>query len=269
MQQRIIHTDCIAGLTNLQEPISVIVTSPPYNIGLKYHGGRDDKTDYLAWMESVFIACEKVLSDKGHFFLQVGGIASRPLIPWEVLSRALAIGFVLQNEIVWIKSISISDQSEDSYGHFKPVPGKRLLTGTHEFIFHLTKTGNEPVDRLAVGVPLKYKSNLIRHDKSCEGPRPDVRCRGNSWFIPYETIQSKADRRNHPAVFPTALPEMCIKLAGVPKGSLIVDPFLGTGTTLVACRRLGMRGIGFDISGEYCKIAEARIIEENQCPKSR
>jgi site-specific DNA-methyltransferase (adenine-specific) len=256
VKSKVLHIDCIAGLTSLCEPISVIVTSPPYNIGLNYHSGSDSKPDYLAWMELVFVACRQALSDKGHFFLQVGGIATRPTIPWEVLSRALSAHFVLQNEIIWVKNISLSEKSKDSYGQFKPVPSERLLTNTHEFIFHLTKTGKEPIDRLAVGVPLKYKSNIKRF-----GHTQDLRCRGNSWFIPYETIQSKADRHNHPAVFPTALPEMCIKLTGVPKDSLVVDPFVGTGTTLVACGRLGMRGIGFDISSEYCKIAENRLKE--------
>jgi site-specific DNA-methyltransferase (adenine-specific) len=257
VRSKIIQTDCIVGLRALREPVSVIVTSPPYNIGLQYRVGNDNKTDYLPWMESVFLACKQVMSDKGHFFLQVGGIATRPLIPWDVLSHALAAGFVLQNEIVWVKNISISERAEDSYGQFKPVPSRRLLTNTHEFIFHLTKTGKEPINRLAVGVPLKYKSNVARF-----GHKEDLRCRGNVWFIPYETIQSKKERGNHPAVFPVALPEMCIKLAGVPQGSLVVDPFVGTGTTLLACERLGMNGLGFDISSEYCKIAESRIKEE-------
>lgn len=83
-----------------------------------------------------------------------------------------------------------------------------------------------------------------------------MRCRGNVWFIPYDTIKSKSDRNNHPAIFPIALPEMCIKLSGANKESLIVDPFMGTGTTLIACKKLGINGIGFDISEEYCKIAK-------------
>ena len=250
------HVDCLAGILALSKPISVIVTSPPYNIGLPYKGSDDQKENYLEWMRSIFVACKQALADNGHFFLQVGGIATRPSMPWDVLEQAISANFILQNEIVWVKSISISEKSTDSYGQFKPIPSNRLLTNTHEFIFHLTKTGKEPIDRLSVGVPLKYKSNLKRF-----GHPKDVRCRGNSWFIPYETIQSKSDRHHHPAVFPVALPEMCIKLSGVPKGSLVLDPFVGTGTTLIACERLGMRGVGFDISAEYCKITEDRLKE--------
>ena len=250
--------DCLVGLNDLAErSVSAIVTSPPYNIGLAYRTSDDKKDDYLPWMKAVSVASRRVLSDSGHFFLQVGGIATRPLIPWEVLSQALIAGFVLQNEIVWVKNISLSDRAEDSFGQFKPIPSERLLTNTHEFIFHLTKTGKESINRLAVGVPLKYKSNVTRFKH-----KEDLRCRGNVWFIPYETIQSKAERGHHPAVFPIALPEMCIKLAGIPQGSTVLDPFAGTGTTLVAGKRLGMKVLGFDISSEYCEIARKRLAEE-------
>jgi site-specific DNA-methyltransferase (adenine-specific) len=252
-QIKVIHKDCVTGLAELNSSVSVIVTSPPYNIGLHYDVSDDNKTNYLSWMESVFLACKKALLEDGHFFLQVGGIATRPLIPWEVLSRALMAGFILQNEIVWVKNISLSTRGEDSFGQFKPIPSKRLLTNTHEFIFHLTKTGRLPINRLAIGVPLKYKSNVTRFNH-----KEDLRCRGNVWFIPYETIQSKKER-GHPAIFPVALPEMCIKLAGISQGSLVVDPFVGTGSTLVACKNLKMQGLGFDISAKYCKIARERL----------
>ena len=248
----IVKTDCLTGLASLSEKsVRVVVTSPPYNIGLDYENSTDRKEDYFDWMQHVCAAIYRVLEDDGHFFLQMGGIASRPTIPWDVLTRAQSAGFVLQNEIVWVKNITVADES---YGQFKPINSGRFLNNTHEFIFHLTKTGKIPVNRLAVGSPLKYKSNIARWNH-----KQSVRCRGNVWFIPYETIQSKADRGHHPATFPVALPEMCIKLAGFSATSWVVDPFLGTGTTLVACKRLGVRGKGFDISSEYCKIAEARL----------
>lgn len=259
MNSSVIQADCIDGLNSLGAgTVSMIVTSPPYNIGLVYKGSNDKKVGYLDWMQEVFIAAKQALADSGHFFLQMGGIVTRPFIPWEVLFRAIAAGFILQNEIVWVKNISLSDKAEDSHGQFKPISSKRFLNNTHEFIFHLTKTGNVEVNRLAVGVPLKWKCNLDRFEH-----KKDLRCRGNVWFIPYDTIQSKEDRHNHPAVFPVALPEMCIKFSGVPSGSLVVDPFMGIGTTLIACKRLGMKGLGFDISPEYCKIAEERLKEEN------
>ena len=89
--------------------------------------------------------------------------------------RSLSAGFVLQNNIVWVKNISLSDRAEDSYGQFKPINSKRYLNQTHEFIFHLTKAGETPIDRLAVGVPFIYESNIKRF-----GHKNNLRCRGNN-----------------------------------------------------------------------------------------
>jgi site-specific DNA-methyltransferase (adenine-specific) len=246
--------DCVAGLNCLPEKsVACVVTSPPYNIGLEYGTHDDNRADYPEWMKSVFVGIKRVLTDNGHFFLQVGGIATSPLIPLVLLNVALAAGFDLQNQIVWVKNITVRDES---HGPFKPVNSNRFLNQTNEFIFHLTKDGKVPVDRLAVGVPFADKTNIARFDHE-----RDVRCRGNSWFIPYEPIHKAND---HPAAFPVALPEMCIKLSGIPKGSQVVDPFVGSGTTLVACEKLGMTGLGFDIDNAYVEYANRRLERLNR-----
>ncbi len=242
--------DVLIGLGGLPSgSIDCVVTSPPYNIGIKYGAHDDNMSDYLPWIGEVWREVFRVLAADGHFFLQVGGTAKHPRIPQEVLERALATGFVLQNEIIWVKSVAIDGKT---YGHFKPINSRRFVNCTHEYIFHLTKTGEVPVDRLAVGVPFVYESNIKRF-KANRGR--DLRCRGSIWHIPYKTIQSKAERGHHPAVFPVELPEMCIGLSGIPAGSLVLDPFIGTGSTLIACKRLGMAGIGFDIDPAYVKSA--------------
>src|SRR4029453_545190 len=85
----------------------------------------------------------------------------------------------------------------------------------------------------------------------------DLRCRGNTWFIPYETIQSREKERPHPASFPPQLPAWCIKLHGAAKVRRILDPFLGIGNSAVAARRCGVpEFIGFEIVEDY--LAEAR-----------
>ena len=135
--------DCVAGLDSLPEnSVACVVTSPPYNIGIKYGTHDDNRDDYLQWLRSVFVEIKRVLADDGHFFLQAGGIPTNLLIPQRVLWEALAAGFVLQNQIVWVKSIAVDGVT---YGHFKPVNSKRFCNHTHEFIFHLTKTGTVPV----------------------------------------------------------------------------------------------------------------------------
>jgi site-specific DNA-methyltransferase (adenine-specific) len=225
--------DCVAGLNSLPEKsVACVLTSPPYNIGIKYGTHDDNRADYLEWMKSVFVEIKRVLADNGHFFLQVGGIPRDLLIPMRVLWEALAAGFVLQTQIVWVKSIAIG---EITYGHFKPVNSKRFENHTHEFIFHLTKTGMVPV----------MGSSPFAED--------------NTWFIPYETANKVKDRPKHPAMFPVALPEMCIKFSGVPRGSLVVDPFVGSGTTLIACEKMGMEGLGFDIDTSYVQDANRRL----------
>ena len=107
--------------------------------------------------------------------------------------------------------------------------------------------------RAPVGVPFEYASNIARFSQK------STRCRGNVWFIPYDTIQTKSERFGHPATFPIALPEMCIKLSGIPRGAQVLDPFAGIGTTLVAARNLGMNGLGFEISKDYVESARQRL----------
>jgi len=261
IESQVVCTDCMEGLDRLRDnSVDAILTSPPYNIGVKYSKHIDSRPDYLPWMASFFRAAYRVLADNGHFFLQVGGTATDPSIPFRVLSEALNAGFVLQNEFIWAKSITVGDES---YGPFNPVNSDRFVNQTHEFIFHLTKTGKVPLNKLAVGVPFKDKSNIRRF-----GHKQDLRCRGNTWFIPYDSVRSKEERYNHPATFPVELPRMCIKLSGIPKGSLVVDPFVGTGTTLVACQALGMRGLGFDIDEAYVASAKARLrLTESEQPE--
>ena len=97
----------------------------------------------------------------------------------------------LQNTIHWIKSISIEEKNGKivSRGHFKPISSRRFLNDCHEYVFHFTKSGRVEIDRLALGVPYQDKSNIARWSHTSGRDR---RCRGNTWFIPYETIQSRA-----------------------------------------------------------------------------
>jgi len=155
--------------------------------------------------------------------------------------------FVLQNTIHWIKSITIEDRDSNvrSYGHFKPINSKRFLNDCHEYIFHFTKTGHAEIDRLALGVPYQDKSNISRWSHTRGS---DLRCRGNTWFIPYETIQSRAKERPHPATFPVQLAEWCIKLHGASHVQTMLDPFLGIGNSALAAQRCGVKKfIGFEI----------------------
>jgi len=261
--------DCLEGMRKFLEDkeVDVIVTSPPYNIGIKYNKYDDTipREQYLDWIEEVAKECKRVLKDDGSFFLNIGHKPKDFWVPWEVAFR-LRKHFVLQNVIIWVKSIAIQKEDVGDYpnikddiavGHYKPIPGKHFLNDCFEYIFHFTKSGKVELDRLAIGVPYQDKSNIGRWKSA----KQDLRCRGNTWFIPYPTIWSREKQRPHPSPFPPKLPEMCIKLHGLSKTKLVLDPFMGIGNTAIACTKLGVDWIGFEIDEYYVEIAEKRLKE--------
>jgi site-specific DNA-methyltransferase (adenine-specific) len=255
------NEDCIAGMHAQLAPGSVdaIVTSPPYNLGTSYKGYDDTmaREDYLQWIGRWATGAAEVLSDDGSLFLNIGGKPSDPWGPFEVLFE-LRKHFTLQNVIHWVKSIAIQKQDVGRYpgitgnvsvGHYKPINSPRYINDCHEYIFHLTKSGTTALDRLSIGVEYQDKSNISRWGGS---DRPDRRCRGNTWFVPYKTIKSRDKQRPHPATFPVRIPKMCLQLHGVERTELVLDPFMGIGNTAVACAELGLSCVGFEIETDYC-----------------
>jgi site-specific DNA-methyltransferase (adenine-specific) len=242
----------------------VVVTSPPYNLGTKYRAYDDGipRADYLQWMGRVAEGIARVLAPEGSVFLNVG---SSPRNPWGPFEVALALRpiFTLQNVIHWVKSIYVENESYGArvamnVGHYKPIRGARFLNDTQEYIFHFTRSGRVPLDRLAIGVPYKDAGNAARWRAGVAG----VRCRGNTWYIPYRTIQSRARDRPHPASFPVELAEMCLKLSGVHAGPrTVLDPFMGIGNTALAAVARAENVVGFEIDREYFATSEDRVRE--------
>ena len=256
---KIHNTDCIKGMkTEIdQNSVDVIITSSPYNIGIKYNSHRDNMPfdEYLNWMEEFGKVCARVLKENGSLFFNIGDKASDEFRSFEVAQR-IAKSLKLQNTIHWIKSVAVPEHNIN-IGHYKPINSNRFLNNLHEFIFHFTKTKNVEIDRLAIGVPYADKSNINRwkHGKH----NGDKRDRGNIWYIPYDTVQSEKD---HPASFPKKLPEMCIKLHGLKKDIIILDPFLGSGTTCIVAKELGCKFIGFENDEKYYKIAIEKLSQK-------
>jgi site-specific DNA-methyltransferase (adenine-specific) len=260
--------DCIEVFSQLSaQSVDVIVTSPPYNLGIRYNRYQDSLTpaEYLQWTDAWVAAAARVLRTNGSLFLNVG---ARPSDPWTALDVAQAVRsrLRLQNIIHWIKSIAIDREAAGTgaglsrdlaVGHYKPINSDRYLNDCHEFIFHFTPGGATTVDRLALGVPYQDQSNIGRWRAAADG----VRCRGNTWFIPYQTIQRRDRDRPHPATFPARLPEQCLKLHGLSRIQTAMDPFLGLGSTAVACARLGIDFIGSEIDETYVKEAVQRTAE--------
>ena len=259
------NTDFIEGSKEvlLKDSVDVVFTSPPYNLEIDYSSYHDDKTieEYLkwtsAWVERVF-SC---LPPEGSFFLNFGGPAIKnkydPNLVFRLLDLCLNY-FKLQNSIIWVKAIGIKGPNVPTLtiGHYTPIGGTAHLNNLWEYVFHFTKTGKVDLDRLGIGV------RSDKPDVNRSGNYYNVHCRGNVWFCPYETIVSSKKQRPHPAAFPTTLPEMGIRLHGLDKTSLVLDPFSGIGSTGVACSRLGKSFVGFEIDKGYFKAGCDRVSRE-------
>ena len=314
---RIIKEDCIKWM-NSQNPKSIdcIVTSPPYNLNVKY-GNYDDSAPrkvYLVWLAEVAKSIKKVLKDKGQLFLNMGYSNSDPFVAMDV-AQVFRKYFVLQNQFTWVKHIVVNNFG---HGQYKPITSKRYTSATTESVFHFTKKGDVAVDRLAIGqrnqthpiYPELYSENRHRavtrrkiakrmkfknykdvlanatkaqkeeFEKRVKQLLKEIpyepqkkKCIGNAWFIPYTPTSKlskqvgvedghnfrKNSRADHPATFPEKLSEQCIKLSGIKKGSIVYDPFVGTGTTLVSAVKLGMIGIGTEINNNYIQFSKKRI----------
>lgn len=294
MNTNIIHlADCVEGMNSLPEKsIDVVVTSPPYNLNINYGKYHDSlpRESYLQWLNDVFVTMKRCLKDDGHLFLNVGYSNIDPWVGMDVAQVARNT-FTLQNNFMWVKSIYVDGKTS---GHFKPINSDRFANPTWEHLFHFTKSGKVKCDKLAVGVPYEYECNLNTdtrargkqvqkmgfdnwkdfQSRSTEAQRlelnrwmserpkkekPKVRCKGNTWFVPYDTITDRVkDRGKHPATFPVSLVEHCIKFSGVTSG-VLMDPFMGSGTSAIGALNQSLEYVGYDIDEDYIEFAEDRI----------
>lgn len=229
--------------------IDAVCTSPPYNVGVRYGTYHDSRPrdEFLGWLDEVFRELRRVLKPTGSLFLVAGHVPKHPWASYE-LAQAAANHFQLQNQIAWVKSLAVDGRTR---GHYRPVAGSRYLNRVWEQVFHFTSDGRVPLDRAAVGVPHACGWNHGRH-----GDGSGLHCGGDCWFIPHETIHRGSDRGDHPASFPVALADRCLRLAGCGKGSLVLDPFCGV-NGIIAASRIGARGIGIDVDENYCDRAAA------------
>ncbi len=323
--------DCITWMNNQEEKsIPCIITSPPYNLDIKYGKYQDDlpRDSYLKWLHDVAVAMKRVLTDDGQLFLNVGYSNIDPWVAMDV-AQVFRKVFVLQNNFTWVKHIAVNDQG---YGQYKPISSNRFSSPTTESIFHFTKNGNVNVDRLAIGQRNKsegykypelysenrhiatqrrkasrrlgYKNwkeiqatgtdqemvsfNVVLKELLEKNPYdPDKKkCIGNAWYIPYtptsklakqagaenDTGSREKGRGGHPATYPEGLVDQCIKYSGVKEGSIVYDPFIGTGTTILSAVKLGMKAVGTDIDKDYLEFAELRIkntLEQQRLPVNR
>ena len=223
MNLQCVHGDCVEGMGLLSaHSVNCIITSPPYK---DEDGYTDDLT--VAWLEQAY----RVLKTNSVLFMNFGHLAGFKSRGFRVAMMAEDVGFVWNDTITWVKN------------HYRPIQGNKRVNNLTEFIFILTK-GKPSLDRLAIGVPYADKSNIGRFATK------DLKCRGNVWPLKYKTVQSKAQKR-HNDRFPVDLPLWCLRLAGLEKDSLVIDPFNGSGTTGVACKLMGFDYTGYELNKSY------------------
>lgn len=291
--------DCIEGMKALPDKsVSICVTSPPYNLDIKYgtYADNQPRQSYLAWLFAVFTQVERVLTDDGHFFLNVGYSNVDPWVGMDVAGEARKL-MTLQNNFTWVKSIAVDDKQ---IGHYKPINSNRFANPTWEHFFHFTKTGDVPVCKTAIGVPYADKGNLNKEGRyrgklikkmgfkdkrafdasatpaqvqeledalqaklASKGPVEDLHCPGNAWYVPYETIGDRGTHRgSHPATFPVELVRRAIRFSA--STGTLLDPFMGTGTSALAAKMEGLDWVGFDVDAQYVEWANQRLQNQDQ-----
>ncbi len=252
--------------------------------------------EYVSKMVEVFREVKRVLRDDGTLWLNLGdsyagswggmshdlkgkakraGTNTRPPtsykqqslkpkdlvgIPWRVAFALQADSWYLRQDIIWYKPNAMPESVKDR------------CTKAHEYIFLLSKSSKYYYDAEAIKEPLARPEELLRKTPAVFGGRNKHdgygtrKHSGNEYVGTYTgrnkrsvwTVSTKPFPEAHFAVFPPTLIEPCI-LAGCPEGGVVLDPFMGSGTTGMAAAMYQRNFIGFELNPEYCKMAEKRI----------
>jgi len=221
--------------------IHLMITSPPYNVGKEYD---EDLTlgEYLDFIEDVMREVYRTLVWGGRVCFNVANLGRRPYIPLHayLIQRFERIGFLMRGEIIWDKGDAVSGAST-AWGSWCSASNP-ILRDQHEYIIVMSKGAFSRKGR--------NRRDTISRDEFLEFTK-------SVWRFPPKS----AKRVNHPAPFPEELPYRCIQLYTF-KGDVVLDPFVGSGTTCIAAIKTERHFIGIDINEEYIKIAKERI---NQC----
>ncbi len=237
--------------------VALVVTSPPYFAGKQYEeelereGIPASYLEYLAMLTEVFAECVRKLEPGGRIAVNVANLGRRPYrsLSADVI-RILEhdLGLLLRGELIWQKGEGAS--SSCAWGSFRSAANP-VLRDISERVIIASKGRFDRARSIKqrVADDLPHESTVMTEDFMAM--TLDV------WSIPPES----ARRVGHPAPFPVELPEQLIRLYTY-KNDLILDPFMGSGSSLVAAARLGRRYIGYDLDGTYVDVARSRVAEE-------
>jgi site-specific DNA-methyltransferase (adenine-specific) len=216
--------------------IDLVFTSPPYNVGKEY----DDNMTldaYLDLIKRVGSEVYRVLKPGGRFVVNVANLGRKPYIPLHAYFYQIhtAIGFLPMGEIIWQKGRGANGSC--AWGSWRSARAPRLRD-VHEYLLVFAKGSYTR--------PEKGESNLSADEFT------------ESTLSVWEILPVSAKKVGHPAPFPVELASRVIKLYSY-VDDVVLDPFIGSGTTAIAAKKQGRHYVGFDISLEYCKLAEERI----------
>ncbi|HMS56045.1 MAG TPA: site-specific DNA-methyltransferase [Fimbriimonadaceae bacterium] len=243
----IFEGDCLDLLASIPtDSIQLIVTSPPYNIGKEYEH-RVDLNKYLLQQQRVIAECHRVLRSSGSICWQVGNFVDRgSVIPLDTLLFPAfnSLGMKMRNRIIW---------------HFEHgLHCANRLSGRYETIMWFTKSDDYIFNLDPIRVPQKYPGK-----KHFKGPRageysgnPLGKNPGDVWVFP-NVKSNHVEKTDHPCQYPVELVERLV-LSLTKRDDWVLDPFLGSGTTVVAALLHDRRGAGSEMEHSYCKIARDR-----------
>ena len=221
--------------------VHLMITSPPYNVGKDYD---DDLSldDYRTLLRRVLTETYRVLVPGGRACINIANLGRKPYIPIHafVIADAADIGFQMRGEIIWDKDDSAAPST--AWGSWAS-PTNPILRDTHEYILVFSK------NRFDRANPSGRTSDITG---------PDFMSSTRSvWVFPAES----ATRVDHPAPYPVALPERLIRLYSF-RGDVVIDPFMGSGTTGVAAVHSGRKYVGYEVNERYRSAAELRLESE-------
>lgn len=243
--------DCLDLLKRVPaESFQLIVTSPPYNIGKEYEK-RLHLDLYLQQQAQVIAECVRTLSPRGSICWQVGNYVDEgAIIPLDTVLYPIfsGLGLKMRNRIIW---------------HFEHgLHCSRRFSGRYETIIWFTKSDDYVFNLDAIRVPQKYPGK-----KYFKGPKagqyscnPLGKNPGDLWIIP-NVKSNHVEKTDHPCQFPVELIERLV-LSMTNKGDWVFDPFLGTGTSIIAAIRHDRRGAGAEVLSKYVNLARRRIGKE-------
>lgn len=229
----IVFGDCIEELKKIKdESVDLIVTDPPYNLSKNYGVTKDNMEfdDYLKWSKEWLIECNRVLKSDGTIYIFMG-VRFISYI-YTILERDLGMHF--NSWITWHYTQGIGKTKGFSPRHDDIL----MFTKTKKFNFYLDN----------IRIPQKY----YRSVNNMRGANP-----GNVWEFSH-VHYCQDNRQNHPTQKPEGLFERMI-LGSSKKGDVVLDPFVGSGTTLRVCQQLERQGIGIEINEEYVRSIDNRL----------